>query len=82
MRGMNNRREVGREEKRRKSIMFDVSVSPWQQMLVEKPCEMTLGASCNVISAMCEYEISNGFEHIRAVFICSIYSPLVSNAIC
>lgn len=62
--------------------MFDVTVSPWQQMLVEKPCEMTLGASCNVISAMCEYEISNGFEHIRAVFICSIYSPLDSNAIC
>lgn len=61
MRGMNNRREVGREKKRQKSIMFDVSVSPWQQMLVEKPFEMTLGASCNVISAMCEYEISNGF---------------------
>lgn len=79
---MNNRREVEREGKRRKSIMFDVSVSPWQQMLVEKPCEITLGGSCNVIFAMCEYEISNGFEHIRAVFICSIYSPLVSNAIC
>lgn len=82
MRGGNNIREVEREGKRQKSIMFDVSVSPWQQMLVEKPCEMTLGASCNVISTMCEYEISNGFEHIRAVFICSIYSPLVSNAIC
>lgn len=62
--------------------MFDVGVSPWQQMLVEKSYEMTLGVSCNVISAMCEYEISNGFKHIRAVFICSIYSPLVSNAIC
>lgn len=24
---------------------------------------------------MCEYEISNGFEHIRTVFICSIYPP-------
>lgn len=71
-----------RDVNRQKSIMFDVSVSLWQQMLVEKPCEMTLGASCNVISAMCEYEISNGSEHIRAVFICSIYSPLDSNAIC
>lgn len=68
--------------KRQKSIMFDDDVSPWQQMLVEIPCEMTLGASCNVISAMCEYEISNGSKHIRAVFICTIYSPLVSNAIC
>lgn len=47
-----------------------------------EPCEMTLWLACNVISAMCEYEISNGFKHIRAVFICSIYSPLVSNAIC
>lgn len=82
MRGGNNIREVEREGKKQKSIMFDVSVSPWQQMLVEKPCEMTLAASCNVISTMCEYEISNGFKHIRAVFICSIYSPLVSNAIC
>lgn len=58
--------------------MFDVSVLPWQQMLMEKPREMTLGVSCNVISTMCEYEISNGFKHIRAVFISSIYSPLVS----
>lgn len=55
--------------------MFDASVSSWQQMLLEKPCEMTLGASYNVIFAMCEYEISNGFEHIRTVFICSIYPP-------
>lgn len=58
--------------------MFDVRVLPWQQMLVEKPREMTLGVSCNVISTMCEYEISNGFKHIRAVFISSIYSLLVS----
>lgn len=64
--------------------MFDVTVSHWQGMLVEEgnPVKMTLGPACNVISAMCEYEISNGFKHIRAVFICSIYSPLVSNAIC
>lgn len=73
-----------KKEKERKSIMFDVTVSQWQRMLMEEgnPVKMTLWAACNVISAMCEYEISNGFRHIRAVFISSIYSPLVSNAIC
>lgn len=39
MRGADIRRKVGRDGKRRKSIMFDVGVSPWPQMLVEKPCE-------------------------------------------
>lgn len=59
---MNNRRETGSEGKSQKSIMFDVSVSALQETLLEKPWEMTLGASCNVISVMCEYEISDGSE--------------------
>lgn len=40
-----------------------------------KPCEMTLGASCNAISAVCEYEISNGFEHIRAQSLSVVFIP-------
>lgn len=80
-----NEQQKGGEERRGKGenpLCLMLVSHPGSKCWWKKPCEMTLEASCNVISAMCEYEISNGFEHIRAVFICSIYSPLVSNAIC
>ena len=38
----------------------------------KNPREMTLGPSRNVISAMCEYEISNGSESISALSMCCV----------